>query len=337
MKVSILLPTYNRSVSGYLQKSIKSVISQSFKNWELFVIDDASSDETAEVVSQFNKFDSRIRLFKMEENTGLPALNSLVAFELITGGWIAWQFDDCVWESNHLAHLLNAAEKSPNSGIIYGQARVILKYGSTIIGENFDKLNLNTRNLIPNCAALIKYQVFNEVGWVDPHILLKRNNDHDFWIRASKKFDFTFVEEVLATEYGPSLENSIGNSVSLFPELSKRYMEISRDENLGFLNSDEKSIFESFDWMSDLEKTQLAFITIEHLNRGGNLKNVWKLLFSIFGFDTSLISDVQNVTHAHMEEILLKVFELNRNTIMINNIRLDEQQRYIDEQQRSKS
>jgi hypothetical protein len=104
-------------------------------------------------------------------------------------------------------------------------------------------------------------------------------------------------------------------------------MEISRDENIGFLNSHEKSIFESFDWMSEIEKTQLAFTTIEHLNRGGNLKNAWKLLFSIFGFDASLISDVQNVTHAHMEEILLKVFELNRNTIMTNNIRLDEQQR----------
>jgi GT2 family glycosyltransferase len=161
------------------------------------------------VVSQFNKFDSRIRLFKMEENTGPPALNSLAAFGLITGGWIAWQFDDCVWGSNHLAHLLNAAENSPTSGIVYGQARVILKDGSTIIGENFDKLKLSTSNFIPNCSTLIKYQVLNEVGWVFPHILLKRNNDHDFWIRASKKFDFTFVEEVIATEYGPSLENSI--------------------------------------------------------------------------------------------------------------------------------
>ena len=214
MKVSIFLPTFNRSATGLLQKSISSVLSQTFQNWELFIIDDASTDLTSEIIQQFVLRDSRIKHIRVEKNIGMPALTSASAYSHMTGNWLAWQFDDCCWEPNHLQILTNSAKLNPQSFIFYAQARVTVGSNSIIIGEAFDKQKILSTNFIPNCATLIKREVISRIGWVDPHILLKRTNDHDFWIRASRQFEFTFIDSVLATEYGPSLEDSLGNSVS---------------------------------------------------------------------------------------------------------------------------
>lgn len=110
--VSVLLPTHARNKSGLLSKAISSVLAQDFSDFELFVIDDGSSDGSVETIQEFCNLDKRVRHIRFEENVGLPALTAAHALKQSSGKYIAWQFDDCTWMSNHLIDLVEAAQKA---------------------------------------------------------------------------------------------------------------------------------------------------------------------------------------------------------------------------------
>ena len=66
--VSIITPTYN--AEKFITETLKSVQNQTYQNWEMILVDDASTDETVKIISDFAKKDSRIKLFKLEKNSG---------------------------------------------------------------------------------------------------------------------------------------------------------------------------------------------------------------------------------------------------------------------------
>ena len=89
-KVSIVLPTYN-GASKYLRQAIESCLNQTYRDIELIVVDDCSTDSTPDVVRSFN--DPRIRYVRNETNQRLPrSLN--IGFALTTGEYLTWTSDD---------------------------------------------------------------------------------------------------------------------------------------------------------------------------------------------------------------------------------------------------
>src|SRR3989338_10314783 len=88
-KVSIVLPTYNGA--RYLRQSIDSCLSQTYKNIELIIVDDCSTDETPDIVHSYN--DPRIRYVRNKTNQRLPrSLN--IGFALTTAEYLTWTSDD---------------------------------------------------------------------------------------------------------------------------------------------------------------------------------------------------------------------------------------------------
>jgi hypothetical protein len=100
----------------------------------LFIIDDASTDITPEIIEEFVLRDSKFKHIRVDRNIGMPALTSASAYPHMTGDWPAWQFDDCYWQPNHLQILTNSAKLNPQSFTFYGQARVAIGSNSIIIG-----------------------------------------------------------------------------------------------------------------------------------------------------------------------------------------------------------
>ena len=72
--VSIIMPTYCRGDSGLLERSINTVLNQTFKVWELIIVDDGSMDSTSNIVRNFMKNDNRIIYIRNDVNSGLPAI-----------------------------------------------------------------------------------------------------------------------------------------------------------------------------------------------------------------------------------------------------------------------
>jgi glycosyltransferase involved in cell wall biosynthesis len=281
--VSVFLPTYSRNSSGLLSSAIESVLSQIFTDFELLVIDDGSTDGSSDTIAEFCKRDSRVKHIRFEQNVGLPALTSAKAFLHSTGKFIAWQFDDCTWKSDHLSSLVQVALEQNEPCIVYGQADVKTIDGNMVFGESLTTSKLELRNVIPNVSTLIDRRIIDHIGWFDPSVILKRVCDYDFWIRASKNFKFIFINKSIAIEGGEILSDSLGNSVSLFRDLNLRVIKSNRNEYLKISNMDNWKPFEPYEWMNELDKEKLAYLTFEHFLRVKNIKEGTLRLFDIIG------------------------------------------------------
>lgn len=102
--VSIIMPSYN--ASRFIEESINSVLSQTYTNWELLIVDDCSKDNSVEIVQKFIKINNRIKLFSLRENTGAAAARN-VALECACGQYIAFLDSDDIWENKKLEKQLN--------------------------------------------------------------------------------------------------------------------------------------------------------------------------------------------------------------------------------------
>lgn len=97
--VSIITPTYN--AEKFITETLKSVQNQTYQNWEMILVDDASTDETVKSISDFAKKDSRIKLFKLEKNSGNGFARN-IALEKAVGKYIAYLDADDLWFPNKL-------------------------------------------------------------------------------------------------------------------------------------------------------------------------------------------------------------------------------------------
>lgn len=343
--VSVILPTYSRNKSGLLSKAIASVLAQEMPDFELFVIDDGSSDGSAETIKAFAESDARVKHLRFDKNIGLPAYTTGEGFKRSTGQYIAWQFDDCEWDSDHLSSLLSLAHENPGAGVFYG--KVEWNNGSTRVafGEPFDKDKLLTNtNIIPNCSTLIRREVYETVGWVDPCVLLKRTNDLDLWIRASKEFEFIHLPKVIAVENGVSLPDSLGNSVSMANSLSLKYAAHDRNTYLHISNFEQWTPCRPPEWMSEEEKEDFAFIAFEHYLRIGDLSTGCRavsdaiprisgdgqlLMLNAFKwFSSRMMDEHRGALLSHGNHIQDQLQHINSQQLYI-----DQQQTHIDKQQ----
>ena len=100
--VSVIMPAHNAAKT--IVDSIESVISQTYKDWELLVIDDCSSDNTVSIVSAYVKKDNRIKLLQTDKSLGKPFYPRNVGIEAATGRYIAFLDSDDIWLPTKLEH-----------------------------------------------------------------------------------------------------------------------------------------------------------------------------------------------------------------------------------------
>jgi teichuronic acid biosynthesis glycosyltransferase TuaG len=103
--VSIITPLYN---SGrFIDATINSVISQSYTNWELIIVDDCSTDNSYQIVKQRAETESKIKLYKLNENSGHPSIVRNYAIEKSKGDFIAFLDSDDLWDELKLEKQVN--------------------------------------------------------------------------------------------------------------------------------------------------------------------------------------------------------------------------------------
>lgn len=100
MKVSIIMPAHNSAKT--IRESIESVLSQTFTDWELLVVNDSSTDETEQIVSEYTKKDSRIKLLHTDESVGKPFYPRNIGIKAAEGRYIAFLDSDDVWLATKL-------------------------------------------------------------------------------------------------------------------------------------------------------------------------------------------------------------------------------------------
>ncbi len=190
--VSIVLPTYNGS--RFLQEAIGSCLAQSYSHFELLVVDDASTDDTPEIIKRFEGLDSRIRSVRHATNLGLPAaLNS--GFAISRGELLTWTSDDNLYRPNALTVLVDFMKSNPECDIVYTGFSYIDDQGK-VMGRHpaLPAEELAYYNTAGACF-LYRRTVYERLGGYDANAVLVE--DYDFWLRAFGSFRFHALAEDL--------------------------------------------------------------------------------------------------------------------------------------------
>ena len=114
--VSIIIPTFNRA--GMIHRAIESIKLQTFNDWELIVVDDASTDSTEEIIQTYMRDDQRIRYIKHEKNQGGSAARNS-GIKNSKGSYIALLDDDDRWYPEKLRLQYDYLQNYPETGLVY--------------------------------------------------------------------------------------------------------------------------------------------------------------------------------------------------------------------------
>lgn len=190
-KVSIVLPTFNQA--HYLPAALDSIIAQTYSDYELIVVNDGSTDNTAAVLSDY-----RLRhiLIIEQENQGLPrALNA--GFALARGEYLTWTSSDNIMLPNMLSVLAQALDEDPTVGLVYADFYLVDDNGCDL--GRFDTVEYDPHwllytNLV-HCCFLYRRECMDRVGGYDPDFIY--GEDWEYWIRISQVYPMKRVPQAL--------------------------------------------------------------------------------------------------------------------------------------------
>lgn len=196
---SVIIPTYNRG--HLLTRAITSVLEQTYRGFEIMVVDDGSNDGTEEIIKKFHKHDTRVRYVTHDKNKGGAAARNTGVKES-RGKYIAFlDSDDEVFPA-WLEKSIEKIKKLPESwGVLY--PRYCIRddlTGITYFTVMTPKEGMIYENLIRGkglgigtTGTVVKRKSFEEVGGFDENLL--GFHDYDLWYRLAKKWSFHFLNE----------------------------------------------------------------------------------------------------------------------------------------------
>lgn len=227
--ISIVLPSFNGE--KYIEQSIRSIINQSYKNWELIIVDDCSSDNTGIIAEQYAKRDMRIRVIHNLTNKKLPmSLN--IGFAEARGDFFTWTSDDNAYEKNALKNMLTML-KEQKTDFIFADYMVIDPDDYILFSVKTGPVEeLLLRNCIGACF-LYKKEIHNKLIGYDTNKFLVE--DYDFWLRAYRKYKFFHLEKKLYfyRYHNTSLTTQKSNLIrKATKQLLRENLDYVKDDNL---------------------------------------------------------------------------------------------------------
>ena len=202
-KVSVVTPTHNRA--ELLRTAITSVLGQTFKDWEMIIVDDHSKDNTPEVVENFA--DERVKYLKNIEKNG-PSIARNLAISAASGEYIAFLDDDDEWLPQKLKKQIGILDSCPSKiGGIYSNRLMIDKHTGNTYSENpeVDTLRGNLlnqlmiKNPIHTSTLIIRKACIDKIGGFDEG--MRYMEDRDLFMRLSMHWDIEYVDEPLTKAY----------------------------------------------------------------------------------------------------------------------------------------
>lgn len=191
--VSVIMPSYN--TDKFIKKSIESVINQTYKNWELIIVDDCSTDCTDQIVSSIK--DNRIVYLKNKVNSG-AAVSRNRALREAKGRWIAFLDSDDLWTSDKLEKQIAFME---NNGYQFSYTNY----------EEMDEAGKRTGVMVTGPRKITKTGMYNYC-WpgcltvmYDANYIglvqianIKKNNDYAMWLKVCQKANCYLLDNCLA-------------------------------------------------------------------------------------------------------------------------------------------
>lgn len=186
--ISIVLPVYNGS--RYLKQAIESCINQTYKNIELLIIDDGSTDDSILIASQFLASDNRIKIIENGKNLALPAsLN--VGHRQAQGEYITWTSDDNRYQEDAIRKLYDTLIEE-RVDIVYSDYLIIDDENKLVAQSRLKEIEYLLFDGVIGACFLYKKEVYSRNNGYNENLFLVE--DYDFWLRALKHSYYFKIE-----------------------------------------------------------------------------------------------------------------------------------------------
>jgi glycosyltransferase involved in cell wall biosynthesis len=191
-KISVIIPTHNRA--ALLERAIDSVLSQTFEDFELIVVDDGSSDNTVEVLSAIQS--DRLIVIQHKQNQGQSAAAN-AGIERARGEIVSFLDSDDVWLRRYLEKVVEAFDKNPRAGFVY--ARLFNGEAWSLSGDRCYADVLSQGYLSATITLSARKSALDGVGRFNPKYSVC--NDDDLCIRLARAYPFVLIPEELAVAH----------------------------------------------------------------------------------------------------------------------------------------
>lgn len=174
--VSVVIPAYN--YGRFLGQTIESILSQSYAHLQVVVVNDGSTDDTAEVIHRYQA-EPRVRGHTQTNQGTMIAMNNGIAFS--QGAYLAFCGSDDVWNPEHVERLKEEFDRHPEAGLVFDNAEyfrdqtgercgqvVPEKKAKELSGQQVLLRDIFLHNWITNCTFLVRREVFERVGLFEP-------------------------------------------------------------------------------------------------------------------------------------------------------------------------
>lgn len=276
-----------------IQNAINSVLKQTYKDWELIIVDDGSKDKTNAVVNSYKKLDDRIKYFYQENQERSTARNN--GIKKAIGDWVCFLDSDDIYHKNHLEEFKNLIKREGSkrglyfSGLSFGKYSNSLEEYDLSYKNNIEFVLLNTIGTPRACAhkeILLKHK-FDEK--------IKNGEDRELWVRILKDFPLFFHKKKTFIE----IEHA-NRSVNLGSELEslKTVQKILKENKSSVRRSVRVKLLSS----------SFFNISKNHIKNKSQLK-------AIYYTALSLLINIRNKQTNHKLLLLLSMLNLYSNKI----------------------
>jgi len=197
-QVTVVVPTFRRK--DLLKQTVDSILSQTYRDFELIIVDNMSEDGTADYVAGIN--DPRVRYYR-NPNGGVIAVNRNFGIQHARGEYVALCDDDDLWLREKLAKQVAILDGNSSAALCYTNA-------STFRGsEEVDAFMMKKRvfrdhyrhlligNMIPNSTVLVRRRVFEIHGYFDTRPNYIAVEDYEMWLKLARCHSFHYIDEAL--------------------------------------------------------------------------------------------------------------------------------------------
>ena len=192
-RVSVLMPAYN--VEKYIGDAIDSILTQTFTDFELIIINDGSTDGTAKIIGQYAKQDNRIKFINHMKNRGIAAVRNEL-LDSAAGEYAAFCDSDDISLPDRLQIQVGFLDTNPDVSVVSAALRTVPNNQVWRVVENPGVLDFYVANPVPNAVAMFRMADINKYN-LRFNSKFQTAEDYDFWARAARYLKIRVLPDVL--------------------------------------------------------------------------------------------------------------------------------------------
>ena len=207
-KFTIITTSYN--YQNYIKETIESVISQTYTNWEMIIVDDGSTDNSVEVIKSYCEKDSRIKLYQHENGVNKGMIESMkLGISKASTDWIAFLESDDVITLDYLEKKYDVIKQNPNINFVFNRSELfgnkdaingfshimkqqnrILRNKTLVSIEDFKDINV----VLTFSCVMMKKNIFDDIDFNSP---VSQWLDYYLWLQIASKMKLYYINETL--------------------------------------------------------------------------------------------------------------------------------------------